>query len=125
MKRNLRNSGQRLFPSSSVKFLATSAAKSATFLRTFLFGSFWTQLIICSFKTAFCSSGSCKLQIIKYYSPNYLKIQLTFPKNSSNSLLKSLLSITAERDRPSSDISATFVTAPNNIVTFCSMGRAS
>ena len=87
-------------------YLATSAAKSATFLLTFLSGSFWTQLMICSFNTVFCWSGN-------------------LPKNSSNSLLSSLLSMTAARERPSIGISAALLMAPRRMVTFCSMGRAS
>lgn len=54
--RNCRNSGHWLLPSSSIKFLATSAATSQTLRRIVSVCSFWTDNKICSFNWA-CASG--------------------------------------------------------------------
>lgn len=63
--RNWRNSGHWLLPSSSIKFLATSAATSQTLRRILSFCSFWTESKICSFNWT-CASGGI-YEIITYY----------------------------------------------------------
>lgn len=54
--RNWRNSGHWLLPSSSIKFLAISAATSQTLRRIVSVCSVWTDNKICSFNWT-CASG--------------------------------------------------------------------
>lgn len=60
-KRNWRNSGHWLFPSSSIRLRATSAATSQTFLRIESDSSCCTASSTCSFSCCCPSGDSCKL----------------------------------------------------------------
>lgn len=60
-KRNWRNSGHWLFPSSSIRLRATSAATSQTFLRIESDSSCCTASSTCSFSCCCPSGGSCRV----------------------------------------------------------------
>lgn len=76
--RNWRNSGHWLLPSSSIKFLATSAATSQTLRRILSVCSFWTDSKICSFNWVCASGGICEIIAYQIY------LQLTFDSNVDN-----------------------------------------
>ena len=103
---NFKNSGHKLFPSSSIKFRETSATKSTIFLLMLLFGSFWSKVKSWALNWLFCSSGK-------------------FLKNSVNSEDRSLLNITADNWRPSSGTSPPGVRAAKSKLAFWSKGRLS
>lgn len=65
--RNWRNSGHWLLPSSSIKFLATSAATSQTLRRILSVCSFWTDSKICSFNWTCASGGICEIIAYQIY----------------------------------------------------------
>ena len=103
---NWRNSGHKLFPSSSIKFRETSATRSAIFFRMALWCSFCNKVRIWDLNWAFCSSGN-------------------FLKNSWNSEDNSLLNITAANWRPSSGISPPGGKDAKRRLAFWSNGRLS
>lgn len=76
--RNWRNAGHWLLPSSSIKFLATSAATSQILRRILSFCSFWTESKICSFNWVCASGGICEIIAYQIY------LQLTFDSNIDN-----------------------------------------